>query len=107
MRLKSKIADATSRTLSRLEKLEIGVFGQPTGGYYIWGELPEDMDELEFAKAAAASSIFVAPGSMFYPDRSAGRAATRFNIAFASDPRFEQFYRTYRRITLESGKSPG
>jgi DNA-binding transcriptional MocR family regulator len=61
------------------------------GGYYIWLELPKDVDELALIQNAATAGIFLAPGSVFYPTRTAHMPALRINVAYASDPKFLRF----------------
>ncbi|MDC6380650.1 GntR family transcriptional regulator MpaR [Pseudomonas graminis] len=42
---------------------------QPTGGYFLWVELPEQIDSLKVFQAALAQGISIAPGPMFSPTR--------------------------------------
>jgi DNA-binding transcriptional MocR family regulator len=42
---------------------------QPTGGYFLWVELPEQIDSLSVFHAALAQGISIAPGPMFSPTR--------------------------------------
>jgi DNA-binding transcriptional MocR family regulator len=94
-RLKSRISNAQDTAVTLLESLGIKVFGMPSGGYYIWGELPDHVDDIDVARQAAEESIFIAPGSMFAPDRKLDLPAMRVNIAYATDPRFSTFYRRF------------
>jgi DNA-binding transcriptional MocR family regulator len=94
-RLRERIEKATATTIASLKNLGIGVFGAPGGGYYVWSELPPEIDEIELAKRAAEESIFLAPGSIFCPDRKIVAPAMRVNIAYGQDPRFGTFYKNY------------
>ena len=73
-RLRDRISKARDGTIATLERLGITVFGTPDGGYYLWGELPASFDEIDFARSAAEHGIFIAPGSVFMPEK---RAAPR------------------------------
>jgi DNA-binding transcriptional MocR family regulator len=42
---------------------------QPSGGYFLWVELPEAVDSLKVFQAALAQGISIAPGPMFSPTR--------------------------------------
>lgn len=42
---------------------------QPTGGYFLWLELPEQVDSLQVFKTALAQGISIAPGPIFSPTR--------------------------------------
>jgi DNA-binding transcriptional MocR family regulator len=48
-------------------------------------------------KEAAAAGIFLAPGSVFYPDRQGHYPALRINVAYANDTRFLKFLQTALR----------
>ena len=94
-RLRERIEKATASTTVALNNLGMKVFGAPSGGYYLWSELPPEIDEIELAKRAAEEGIFLAPGSIFYPDRKVVAPAMRVNIAYGQDPRFGDFYKHY------------
>jgi DNA-binding transcriptional MocR family regulator len=42
---------------------------QPQGGYFLWLELPEQVDSLQVFKVALAQGISIAPGPIFSPGR--------------------------------------
>src|SRR3954469_4486386 len=86
-RLKNRVSGARQIAIRTLDGLGINVFGHPSGGYYVWGELPDYIDDIELARRAAEESLFIAPGSMFAPDRKINKPAMRVNIAYAGDPR--------------------
>lgn len=93
-RLRDRIGKATGRALGTLEKLGLPVFATPTGGYYLWADLPAGTDDLALARQASEQGIFVAPGSVFLPDRSQDQPGMRVNIAYADDPRLIRFLQT-------------
>lgn len=45
---------------------------QPAGGYFLWLELPEQMDALKLFHMALAQGISIAPGPIFSPTRRFG-----------------------------------
>jgi DNA-binding transcriptional MocR family regulator len=42
---------------------------QPSGGYFLWLELPEQIDSLKVFQVALAQGISIAPGPIFSPTR--------------------------------------
>ena len=68
-KLKTRIEAATEETMSALEKIGLKV-SSPVGGYYIWAELPPNLDEIDLARSAAEKSIFIAPGTVFTTTRT-------------------------------------
>ena len=94
-RLRTRIEDATVAALRHLERLGLRIFAAPSGGFYLWALLPEGVDEADLARQATAQSIFMAPGSVFAPDRFVAGPAIRINIAYASDQRFLEFLAAY------------
>lgn len=94
-RLRSRLEEARRQSVAALEGLGLTVEGRAETGFYLWAELPPHIDELELCRAAAARSIFLAPGDVFHPTRSADRRpALRINVAYGADPRFDDFLRT-------------
>ena len=90
-RLRERITRATARAASNLERLGLRVPVVSGGGYYLWTGFPPEVDDLALAKRASQEGIFIAPGSVFYPDRGMGQPGMRVNVAYADDPRFSQF----------------
>ncbi len=93
-RLRSRIEGATAAALANLA--EAGWPALPSGGgLYLWVPLPAGLDEADLCRRASAEDIFLAPGSVFRPERIEDHrpATMRVNIAYASDPRFLSFLR--------------
>ena len=91
-RLRARIEEVTATAIDRLERIGLAPFAPGSGGYYLWVSLPEGMDDRELAREAAERGIFLAPGSVFLPDRApAGAAALRINVAYVDDPGFLGF----------------
>ena len=90
-RLRSRVEIATTTALNDLSKIGLRVPQGRGGGFYLWAELPPDMDEAMLCRRAAAESIFLAPGAVFHPGKEPQPAAMRLNVAHASHPRFLSF----------------
>lgn len=97
-RLRERIARATIKARTSVEKLGLHPFAPTGGGYYLWTDLPEGTDDLALARAASRAGIFIAPGSVFFPDKASASPGLRINIAYADDPRFLNFLRGYLHI---------
>ncbi|MNE81156.1 putative HTH-type transcriptional regulator YdcR [compost metagenome] len=54
---------------------------QPSGGYFLWLELPEQMDALKLFHLALAQGISIAPGPIFSPT---GRFANCIRLNYGS-----------------------
>lgn len=91
IRLGRRISKATELVTSNFERYGFSVFTKPTGGYYVYLDLPSHVDDIALAKAGAKEGIFIAPGSVFCVDGNAGRHGTRINIARADTPVFYEF----------------
>lgn len=92
-RLRDRIARASYRARVTLERLNLPILAAPSGGYYLWTELPPGTDDLALARKASQQGIFIAPGSVFFPERDKIRPGMRINIAYADDPAFVRFAR--------------
>ncbi len=94
-RLRTRLEEANKRSVAELGELGLPVQASKIPGFYLWAELPGHVNELDLCRAAAAKSIFLAPGQVFHPDRVPGRrAAMRINVAYGADPRFLGFLKT-------------
>lgn len=93
-RLKARLAEAHGPAVKALERAGVKVHPSDPGGYYLWVDLPKKCDELELVRHAASQGIFLAPGSVFYPDRQGPSPALRVNVAYAGDARFIKFLRS-------------
>ncbi|MCO7514242.1 GntR family transcriptional regulator MpaR [Pseudomonas guariconensis] len=70
---------------------------QPTGGYFLWLELPERMDALKLFHMALAQGISIAPGPIFSPTRRFGNCI-RLNYGSPWSDGAEQAMATLGRI---------
>lgn len=101
-RLKARLAEATAGALAGLADCGLQTFAPPSGGYYLWVELPPHLDDRELAREAAAEGIFLAPGSVFRLERGPAPPAMRANVAYVEDPRFLGFMR--RRLAADGAR---
>ncbi len=92
-RLRGRVAEATSQAVADLAAIGLDVVRPRDGGFYLWAELPNRIDEVELCREAAARSIFLAPGRVFRPDRQLQAPSIRINVAHASNMRFLAFMR--------------
>ncbi|CAM4009486.1 putative HTH-type transcriptional regulator YdcR [Pseudomonas reidholzensis] len=70
---------------------------QPSGGYFLWLELPEQMDALKLFHMALAQGISIAPGPIFSPTRRFGNCI-RLNYGSPWSEAAEQAMETLGRI---------
>lgn len=69
----------------------------PSGGYFLWLELPEQMDALKLFHMALAQGISIAPGPIFSPTRRFGNCI-RLNYGSPWNEGAEQAMETLGRI---------
>jgi DNA-binding transcriptional MocR family regulator len=70
---------------------------RPTGGYFIWLELPERVDCLELHRRALEQGISIAPGPIFSPRREF-RNCVRLNCGHPWTPEIENAVRLLGRL---------
>jgi len=70
---------------------------QPAGGYFLWLELPEQMDSLKLFQMALAQGISIAPGPIFSPTRQF-RNCIRLNYGSPWSDSAERAMETLGRI---------
>jgi 2-aminoadipate transaminase len=71
-------------------------FDLPSGGLFIWGELPEGVDSRELLREAIALKVGFVNGSLFYADEKGGR---RLRLSFACHPP-DEIHDGIRRLGL-------
>lgn len=95
-RLRRRIMTSAKRVGDLARDLDLKVEVDPAGGYYAWLHLPEGVDDLELSRKAAEQDIFIAPGSIFFPEGGSSRGSyLRLNVAYADDTRFPEFLHSY------------
>jgi len=66
---------------------------RPQGGYFLWLELPPEVDALALHRLALAQRISIAPGHLFSADRRFSHCL-RLNYGHPGDARFEAALKT-------------
>lgn len=69
--------------------------GVPGGrGFYVWLPLPDTTNEAALNAAALKQGIFLAPSSVFYPEKAERKPqGLRINVAYGADPVLIEFLR--------------
>ncbi len=78
---------------------------RPLGGYFLWVELPPQVDALEIHRRALALGISVAPGPIFSATRGFGHCL-RLNYGHAWNAQSEEAMRTLGRLVAEAADAP-
>ena len=76
---------------------------RPLGGYFLWLELPKDVDALDLHRRALAQGISVAPGPVFSATRGFGHHL-RLNYGHAWDARSERALETLGGLAGQRAK---
>ena len=66
---------------------------RPQGGYFLWVELPPQVDALQLHRLALSQSISIAPGHLFSADQRFSHCV-RLNYGHPGDSRFEEALKT-------------
>jgi 2-aminoadipate transaminase len=89
-----------------LECLEADLSGlaqwtRPDGGYFLWLDLPSDMDAGELNDAAKAVGVSFVPGAAFFR-RERGRNTARLSFSFPSVDEIQEGARRLSALVLET-----
>lgn len=79
---------------------------RPQGGYFVWVELPSDVDALAVHRQAVQRGIGVAPGHLFSADQRY-RHHLRINHGYPGDPRTEPSFKVLGDIVHRSREHAG
>lgn len=90
-RLQDRVARSSELAMSAFRQIGFDTIRPPAGGYYLWLPLPEGVNDLDLARAAAQEGIFLAPSSIFSIDKVGYQPALRVNVAYANNPQFLAF----------------
>jgi DNA-binding transcriptional MocR family regulator len=95
-RLKERIDRATRNAFVSLDRLGLPIFAGQSGGYYLWVGLPARLDDLALARRGSEQGIFIAPGTVFLPEKRREESdgdpnGMRVNVAYAENPTFVAF----------------
>jgi len=83
--LRTRLADAMGRTLTRLRAAGLTPWIEPRGGVFLWARLPDGLDASALARIALAEGVGLAPGPVFSAAPDA-HAYLRFNAAASLNP---------------------
>lgn len=90
-KLKSLVEDSTQKAVQQFTRIGLHMPFRSEGSYYLWVEL-QAKNDIDVAQKAAEHSIFLAPGSLFYPEKKSSHpAALRVNVAYALETEFLDF----------------
>ncbi|MDP3654242.1 MAG: PLP-dependent aminotransferase family protein [Rhodoferax sp.] len=70
---------------------------RPEGGYFLWLELPPQVDALQLHRRALAQRISIAPGHLFSADRRF-RHCLRLNYGYPGDARLDDALKTVGQL---------
>jgi DNA-binding transcriptional MocR family regulator len=84
--VREKLGRATAPALRHLEECGLKAWLEPSGGFFLWMQLPDGVDSADVARCALARGLVLAPGGAFSPS-SLGNSFLRFNVAQCTDPR--------------------
>ncbi|HYR26110.1 MAG TPA: PLP-dependent aminotransferase family protein [Aquabacterium sp.] len=104
---------ALARNLAAVRQLVLRHFppgtrvSQPQGGYFLWVQLPAQVDTLRLHRAALSQGLSVAPGVLFSADMRF-RHALRLNGGHPDDPRVPEAIRALGAMAAHtSGEAAG
>jgi 2-aminoadipate transaminase len=70
---------------------------RPTGGYFLWIDLPKGLSSLAVTEAALREGVAVFPGSVFYPNNDGGEHGLRISFSNATPERIAEGIRRLQR----------
>jgi 2-aminoadipate transaminase len=59
-------------------------WSHPEGGYFLWLDLPDEIDAADLLPEAEARGVTYVKGADFYPGGSGGRSSARLAFSFVS-----------------------
>lgn len=74
---------------------------EPEGGLFLWAELPEGADMLDFCRKALERKVAVVPGTAFMEDEAIATRCIRMNFSTPSDEQLEEGCRILGELTKE------
>jgi len=91
--LRTRLADAMGRTLTRLRTAGLTPWIEPRGGVFLWARLPDGLDATAIARLALAEGVGLAPGPCSAPRPT----RTLLALQRRSEPQPAQFRRARTR----------
>jgi len=81
--------DAMLTALDR-ELSEQALWSRPGGGYFVWLDLPEDVDAADVLEQAEAAGVTFVKGADFFPAAAGGRSSVRLAYSFVSPAEIDE-----------------
>ena len=75
-------------------------FAKPAGGLFIWCELPDEIDMLDFARLAVRNKVAVVPGTAFLAEEGERTNAIRLNFSTPTDAQLREGVEILRGLFL-------
>ncbi|MBV9169221.1 MAG: PLP-dependent aminotransferase family protein, partial [Chloroflexi bacterium] len=75
---------------------------RPSGGYFLWLDLPEGIRDMDVMASARRLGVEVWPGSVFYPNADGGHHSLRLSFADSSPDRVAEGIRRLHAAVLEA-----
>lgn len=89
LQLQDRSRRAMEHAISLMQKLDAQLFCEPDHGLYLWASLPGITDANAFAhRLRREKQLVMAPGSIFYPDKTSVVPWFRFNVGFMENAQF-------------------
>jgi len=76
-------------------------FVEPEGGMFVWFDLPDDVNMLDFVEAAVEKHIAIVPGNEFYVDSSKPSQSIRMNFSLPSLEEIEKGIKILGELTYQ------
>lgn len=89
-KIRARLRQGLEQTMSALEILGLPLYTEPQGGMFIWVKMPEHVNVVSLATAAARQGLTLAPGNLFRPHQEPG-PWLRFNVASSDQPELYTF----------------
>lgn len=76
-------------------------FVEPEGGMFVWFDLPDDVNMLDFVEAAVEKHIAIVPGNEFHVDSSKSCQSIRMNFSLPSLEEIEKGIKILGELTYQ------
>lgn len=93
-RMSNRLIDGNKYVLNELSSLGLKPEFDPVNGFYFFVKLSDSTNDIELARKAIKNDIFLAPGSLFYPDPTKAVSSLRINITRSTDGRLYRFLKS-------------
>ncbi|QAU33122.1 PLP-dependent aminotransferase family protein [Janthinobacterium sp. 17J80-10] len=87
-RLRDRLEEATDSAARIFSSRGYPVFHQARHSLYLWATIPGAPDSMQLARNLMKQNIVLAPGAIFLVDPQQVTSWARYNVTYASDPRF-------------------